>query len=282
MIFKKKPEQMTSLPASPELRTHGGPCLPFLGPPLAGLPSWPQSVSATGQEALPPAAFAPRVPWARNWIFSILHLSQIHLPRKPFLTAQPKQALCILHHSPHFKPHSLSCPRGLKAPRWGTRFCLSQAWLEIQGHACFAHQSWTLVPGTGPGGSSINTAQLVSQLASPYDIYIILGPNVIVLKETKAPNLVPRARLSFSKGLSFLVACMPLAIVFPKGHLKRSPKPPNWKFRGSGSKTFQFCLRSRHYGRQVTSHQVSLHTKEPVFRCWPSTPQPQGLIRLKP
>lgn len=89
MIFKKKPEQMTSLPASPELRTHGGPCLPFLGPPLAGLPSWPQSVSATGQEALPPAAFAPRVPWARNWIFSILHLSQIHFPRKPFLTAQP-------------------------------------------------------------------------------------------------------------------------------------------------------------------------------------------------
>lgn len=172
--------------------------------------------------------------------------------------------------------------QGSEGTSLGYRFCLSQAWLEIQGHACFAHQSWTLVPGTGPGGSSINTAQLVSQPASPYDIYIILGPNVIVLKETKAPNLVPRARLSFSKGLSFLVACMPLAIVFPKGHLKRSPKPPNWKFRGSGSKTFQFCLRSRHYGRQVTSHQVSLHTKEPVFRCWPSTPQPQGLIRLKP
>lgn len=180
MIFKKKPEQMTSLSASPELRTRLSPC-EARSPPLAGLPAWPQSVSATGQEALLPAAFA-LVPWAQNWIFSILHLTQIHLPRKAFLTAQPEQALCILYRTPHFQSRSPSCPSCLKAPCWGTCFCLSPAWLKDQGHACFAHPSWTLVLGTMPGGSSINTAQLVSQLASPYDIYINLGPNVIVLK----------------------------------------------------------------------------------------------------
>lgn len=52
------------------------------------------------KKLFPPAAFAPRVPWAWNGSLFILRLTQRCLPRKPFLTAQPKQVLCVLSPPP--------------------------------------------------------------------------------------------------------------------------------------------------------------------------------------
>lgn len=143
-----------------------------------------------------PSSLCAAGPLGPKWIFSILHLTQKHLPRKPFLTAQPRHPTL-----PLVQPVLSQLSEGTLL---GYLLLSLPSLAGRPGHACFAHLSWTPAPGTAPGGSSINTALLVSQPVSPYDIYINLGPNVIMLKETKAPNPVSRTRLSFSKGLLFL------------------------------------------------------------------------------
>lgn len=86
---------MTPLPVHPTpnactvfARTPGGPQgwpgPPLLSPPLAALPSWPQSVSRTSQGALFPSSLCT-VSLGPGTGFFASFISLRRLPRKPFL-----------------------------------------------------------------------------------------------------------------------------------------------------------------------------------------------------